>query len=143
MEIGSSFTYVDIGFSRPRSSDNNNIPWGQAITAINSIKAVYDKIGTRGTYLQQQLKQGLTCSLLDLDHNNKVCNKKLLKAVLPHINGNSRDIWIMKCVSFKIQFDNDEINILCDRYENITRKSCVFIWILQERLCSGSSPVLV
>ena len=125
MDHHSLMWILDIVSRDDAAPNNNHIPWGEAITAINSVKAVYDKIGVRGTYLQQQLKQGITCSLLDLDHNNKVCNKKLLKALLPHINRTARDNWITKCAAFKVQFDNDEINILCARYENITTKSYV------------------
>ena len=128
MDHQSLMWIFDIISRDPVAPNNNNIPWGEAIIAMNNVKAVYDKIGVRGTYLQQQLKQGITCSLLDLDNNNTVCNKKLLKAVLPHINRTARDNWIIKCALFKRQFDNDEINILCNRYENITRKSYVNVY---------------
>ena len=67
----------DIVSRDPRAPNDNKVPWGEAITAVNSIKHIFDRIGTRGNYLQQQIKQGLTCAVLDLDNNNKVCNKEL------------------------------------------------------------------
>ena len=121
--------YIDIISRDAEAPNTNKIPWGEAITAINNVKAVYDEIGIRGTYLQQQIKQRLTGAILDFDHNKQVCNKKLLAALLPHENRQCRNDWIIKCATFKRHFDNNEINVLCGRYENITRKSYVCVII--------------
>ena len=83
MDHESLMCIFDIISRDDAAPNTEHIPWGQAIAAINNVKAVYDKIGTRGTYLQQQIKQGLTYSLLHLNNNNKVCNKKLLNVLLP------------------------------------------------------------
>ena len=115
----------DILSRAPAAPNTNKIPWGQAITAVNNIHAVYHKIGTRGSYLQQQVKQRLTCGVMHLDNNNRVTNRKLLNKLLPHKQWTATDDWIIKCAALKVQFNDDDIDILCDKHDNVCRKSHV------------------
>ena len=110
----------------PDAPNPNKIPWGEAITAVNNIKAVYDKVGVRGSNLQQQMKQGLTCAVMSLDNNNNITNQTLLR-ILPHKHWQTRHDWIIKCLALKIQFNDDEIDISCRKYDNIHRKSYVSV----------------
>ena len=40
---------LDIISRDEQARDPNKVPYGQAITAINNVKAVFDEFGTRGT----------------------------------------------------------------------------------------------
>ena len=58
-----------------------------------------NQLSTRGIDTQQQVKQGITASILCLDNNDNVKNKKLIDQMLPHDDKDTNNDFIRKCVT--------------------------------------------
>lgn len=89
---------------------HNDIKWGYAVLSMIAIQNMFNQLGTRGTHKLQQVKQGIAAAMLYLN-GDKIMNKPLLKAVLPHKDNHARNDWIDKCIDRRrlcILFDEPE-----------------------------------
>ena len=102
--------------------------WGSIIAAMFSMFSLLTVIGVRGSELQRQCKQAITCSLVDYGDDsalvigNSSSNKKLLDDIIPHVSRRG-DEWICDCRVLRLDFDNGHSRNICKVYEDLHRGS--------------------
>ena len=98
LDYKTMITLLDI-VSKGRPIINpHKIPFGQAIDATNNIRNILHKVGIQGTYHKRQAKQAICCSVMNVDANRCLRNRKLLKSLLPHKDADCRRLWINQCL---------------------------------------------
>ena len=98
--------------------------WCDSISAIISIKQCFDAFGVRWNNEMQQIKQSIISTMITLDDDNKITNKKLWSTLLPNKNWQSTDTFLSKCKEKRILFDVfDEPNFIGGEEKNKKRES--------------------
>ena len=67
-----------------------------------SIKNTVHKIGVRGGHIKQQNKQAIMSSMMALDGNNNITNKKIINQIVLHKGKQSKRILIIVLTLKKI-----------------------------------------
>ena len=106
-------------------NNKDYILWGDAIRASYQLKQILNILGTRGSIQQRQCKQTLIASVISINDNDEITNRKYIRSLLPHKNANARNEFINKCTDKKVLFNifndkelfvNDEIIIKRNSY---------------------------
>ena len=92
-------------------SELSDIPWGDSIIGSISIQDAMHNIGTKGTKMQKCQKSAIASSITSIK-SNKIINRKLLKAILPHSSKKGKNKFIKKCQVSRIAFNDKETDIL-------------------------------
>ena len=109
-----------------RAPNPYNLDWGYGIASIQSVHDIMHKLDTRGTDIQQQVKQGIGASILVFKEDYDIDNKKLIDRILPHKDEQARDDWIQKCVMRRRVFDRThEAEDYCNDGKVHKTPSCV------------------
>ena len=84
------------------------------------------ELGTRGIDIQQQVKQAMAASVLWLDDDDNVKNKKLIDQILPHEDKDANNEFIRKCVARRkmLELYDDPEHFCNDEQKHVT-PSCV------------------
>ena len=113
----------DIVSRDPRAPNPHKIPYGQAIDAAHNVRNIFHDLGVKGSYLQLQSKQAITCALMNLDSHYNLRNKKFINKMLPHKNDDNRDEWVRQCASYLSEYKKRNSKVFVNKYENMTRES--------------------
>ena len=85
-----------------------NIPWGDAIITIESMKNCMESIGTRGSLEELNAKRVVIAAATAPDTDGgSPQNAKLLRSLLPHRCDKTKKAFINRCVARRERFDAD------------------------------------
>ncbi len=114
--------FLNLMSQKPDVTDPIKCYWGDAIISMPSMKSCFNQMGIRGNKLQQQGKQTMCSSVMVLDGNNNIVNKKMIKDIIPQKSNPCKNAFVKKCKQIRTDFNANNTNILCND-ETLTRMS--------------------